>query len=179
MIARRRYARWMGLILVLVALGLLGASLWAAPPPATPSHVTTRPPRPPEGLPAKGALVPTAPPALQRAGLDELPPLKAVLLVGPIDGDYGTWTTSEKANMDLAAEELSATASRYTSSMPPTTTGNRSRRPPTAPISSSTGGTASMTATSRRAGWAAFRSRIALSPQMPFATICIWRPTLW
>ena len=39
---------------------------------------------------------------------DSLPPLKAVLLVGPIDGDYGSWTEEEKVNMDLAAEELSA-----------------------------------------------------------------------
>lgn len=37
-----------------------------------------------------------------------LPPLKAVLLVGPIDGDYGSWTQSEKENMDLAADELAA-----------------------------------------------------------------------
>ena len=37
-----------------------------------------------------------------------LPPLKAVLLVGPIDGDDGAWTTAEKQNMDLAAAELEA-----------------------------------------------------------------------
>lgn len=38
--------------------------------------------------------------------LAPLPPLKAVLVVGPIDGDYGTWTQREKSNMDLVAEEL-------------------------------------------------------------------------
>ncbi len=38
----------------------------------------------------------------------DLPPLKAVLLVGPIDGDDGDWTRGEKANMDLAAAELEA-----------------------------------------------------------------------
>ena len=38
----------------------------------------------------------------------DLPPLKAVLIVGPIDGDYGTWTQEEKANMELAANELTA-----------------------------------------------------------------------
>lgn len=38
----------------------------------------------------------------------DLPPLKAVLLVGPIDGDDGEWTRNEKANMDLAAAELEA-----------------------------------------------------------------------
>ncbi len=35
-----------------------------------------------------------------------LPPLKAVLLVGPIDGNTGTWTMSEIANMELAAQVL-------------------------------------------------------------------------
>jgi hypothetical protein len=34
------------------------------------------------------------------------PNLKAVLVVGPIDGDHGSWTTREKANMELAAAEL-------------------------------------------------------------------------
>jgi hypothetical protein len=34
--------------------------------------------------------------------------LKAVLVVGPIDGDFGSWTTQEKVNMDLAAAELEA-----------------------------------------------------------------------
>ncbi len=35
-----------------------------------------------------------------------LPPLKAVLLVGPIDGNTGTWTKEEIANMELAAKVL-------------------------------------------------------------------------
>jgi hypothetical protein len=37
-----------------------------------------------------------------------LPPLKAVLIVGPIDGDTGDWTLQEKNNMDLAAEALTS-----------------------------------------------------------------------
>jgi hypothetical protein len=41
-------------------------------------------------------------------GLQSLPSLKAVLIVGPIDGDYGPWTTNEKENMDLVASELAA-----------------------------------------------------------------------
>jgi len=47
-------------------------------------------------------------PALQTAALTalNLPPLKAVLIVGPIDGDSGTWTQQEIANMELAAQEL-------------------------------------------------------------------------
>jgi hypothetical protein len=35
-----------------------------------------------------------------------LPPLKAVLLVGPIDGNDGSWTKAEIANMELAAQVL-------------------------------------------------------------------------
>jgi hypothetical protein len=38
----------------------------------------------------------------------QLPQLKAVLLVGPIDGDNGEWTTREKEHMELAALELEA-----------------------------------------------------------------------
>ncbi|MBP1466921.1 BACON domain-containing protein [Candidatus Chloroploca sp. M-50] len=37
-----------------------------------------------------------------------LPPLKAVLIVGPIDGDEGAWTNKERVNMELAAQELEA-----------------------------------------------------------------------
>lgn len=60
---------------------------------------------------------PSAPEQLldSAAGLEEtsvfpqqLPQLKAVLLVGPIDGDHGNWTTREKENMELAAAELEA-----------------------------------------------------------------------
>lgn len=43
---------------------------------------------------------------LSTTSLSALPPLKAVLLVGPIDGDYGSWTEEEKSNMELAAREL-------------------------------------------------------------------------
>lgn len=37
-----------------------------------------------------------------------LPPMKAVLIVGPIDGDNGSATIAEKNNMELAAKELEA-----------------------------------------------------------------------
>ena len=36
----------------------------------------------------------------------DLPPLKAVLIVGPIDGNGGSWTEQEKSNMELAATVL-------------------------------------------------------------------------
>jgi hypothetical protein len=47
---------------------------------------------------------------LAAAGLDlaGLPPLKAVLIVGPIDGPTGAVTKQEIANMELAAARLSA-----------------------------------------------------------------------
>ena len=38
----------------------------------------------------------------------DLPPLKAVLIVGPIDGDTGPWTLGEIGNMESAAVELEA-----------------------------------------------------------------------
>jgi hypothetical protein len=41
-------------------------------------------------------------------GMQSLSGLKAVLVVGPIDGDNGSWTTDEKAHMELAAAELEA-----------------------------------------------------------------------
>jgi hypothetical protein len=47
------------------------------------------------------------PVAVSSSPLD-LPPLKAVLVVGPIDGDTGPHTLHEMANMDLAAAELEA-----------------------------------------------------------------------
>jgi hypothetical protein len=37
-----------------------------------------------------------------------IPGLKAVLIVGPIDGDNGSWTNQEKHHMELAARELEA-----------------------------------------------------------------------
>ena len=77
-----------------------------ATPPAPPTpHTPPNPPLPPL-QPPPGAGVAIEPSAY---ALD-LPPLEAVLLVGPIDGDDGSWTTQEKQNMDLAAAELEANA---------------------------------------------------------------------
>jgi hypothetical protein len=71
-------------------------------PPQIPEHLTTLQET---GLP-QGNSMASGEHTLQSASLSALPPLKAVLLVGPIDGDYGTWTEDEKANMELAASEL-------------------------------------------------------------------------
>jgi hypothetical protein len=63
--------------------------------PPLPPQASARPPTKPANLPN---------PWTNR----QLFPLKAVLVVGPIDGDYGPWTESEKAKMERAARELEA-----------------------------------------------------------------------
>jgi len=87
------------MLLVLLALSVvIVASVQANPPrPHTPPSPPLAPVQP--GL----ALAGTAP--LASRALD-LPPLTAVLIVGPIDGDSGSWTIQEKQNMELAAVEL-------------------------------------------------------------------------
>jgi hypothetical protein len=74
----------------------------AAPPtPRVPAYPPlARLPAPPIEPPSAAALSPMR--ALS------LPALKAVLVVGPIDGDSGEITSREKTNMDLAAVELQA-----------------------------------------------------------------------
>ncbi len=61
------------------------------------------PPRPPEGIEPAHAEALTSPQTVL-----SLPTLKAVLIVGPIDGDTGSWTLEEIANMRLAENELKA-----------------------------------------------------------------------
>jgi hypothetical protein len=78
-------------------------------PPATPTPTAT--PQTPDFPPVvPNSLLEIQGPseALSASGIGYEPPLKAVLLVGPIDGDYGSWTQSEKKNMNLAATELQA-----------------------------------------------------------------------
>lgn len=93
--------RWR--MLPVIAILLCGSLAMIRAVPAIP-RVTSRPPLPPsQPLPVA---------AEDSTGLSpdafELPPLKAVLLVGPIDGDSGSWTVQEKENMDRAATELAA-----------------------------------------------------------------------
>ncbi|MEW5960435.1 MAG: hypothetical protein AB1801_22140, partial [Chloroflexota bacterium] len=91
---------WASIILATILLVEITGTANASPP--TP-QTSARPPLPPiqPGAEASAATVPPL-------HLLELPPLKAVLLVGPIDGDYGSWTTQAKQDMDLAAAELEA-----------------------------------------------------------------------
>ena len=63
------------------------------------------PPAPPSPPPAPRTSAQAIGPPGQVQGLH---PLKAILIVGPIDGDSGAWTESEKDNMELAATELEA-----------------------------------------------------------------------
>ena len=96
-----RRASWFSIALALLAfLVLTPASIQANPllpqTPPTPPVAPAQPASDPAG---------TAPPAPRALNL---PPLTAVLVVGPIDGDEGAWTTQEKQNMELAAVELEA-----------------------------------------------------------------------
>jgi hypothetical protein len=86
--------------ILILALALVSpATAWATgPQPQVPETL----PRPPDVSSAASEI-----PASFQNDLS-LPSLKAVLLVGPIDGDYGSWTNEEKDNMDLAAAELQA-----------------------------------------------------------------------
>jgi hypothetical protein len=87
---------------LLIGLALLATALPArAQTPDSCGH----PPTPP--LAAQEAPAALSPALAGTASLN-LPPLKAVLLVGPIDGDDGEWTSKERANMELAAGELEA-----------------------------------------------------------------------
>jgi len=86
------------LFVVAVLLGAVFGPAQAGPPtPLTPP----RPPIPFSQLSPDNQIRSGSSP-----NVSPLSSLKAVLLVGPIDGDYGSWTTQEKQSMELAAAEL-------------------------------------------------------------------------
>jgi len=87
------------LILLMLSVGAVARAQADPPLPRTPSTPPLAPALPGPGQPGRLQFVSRA--------LD-LPPLTAVLIVGPIDGDDGSWTTQEKQNMELAAAELEA-----------------------------------------------------------------------
>lgn len=90
------------ILFALILSAAFATPAWATPPDP---RIAAHPPQPPaEALPQNR---PPASPETPAAPL-ALPPLKAVLIVGPIDGDAGAWTTAEKKNMDLTAAELTA-----------------------------------------------------------------------
>jgi len=91
-------AMLLGFILVLSVSPVPGS----ASPPPTP-QLPPHPPHPPDGI-----STPQPAQTTEKVISQDLPSLRAVLLVGPIDGDDGNWTTSEKQNMDLAATELAS-----------------------------------------------------------------------
>ena len=92
---RVRLTLW---LLPIALLALPGVVTAAPPSPEIPPH----PPLPQVAAPIASQAPLLIPGALSQS----LPPLKAVLLVGPIDGDNGIWTAREKNNMELAAVEL-------------------------------------------------------------------------
>jgi hypothetical protein len=90
------------MLILLIGLALIATTLPArAQTPDSCGH----PPKPP--LAAQAAALDPSPALAGTAGLN-LPPLKAVLLVGPIDGDDGELTSKARADMELAAGELEA-----------------------------------------------------------------------
>ena len=92
--------RWLPALLAIISL-LTGpsSSVAAGPPhPQVPSEQSL-PPAPASGETSVAALSSHA---------ASLPALKAVIIVGPIDGDYGSATMRGKVVMDLAATELAA-----------------------------------------------------------------------
>jgi hypothetical protein len=97
---------WIVITTITLLASLGSAALAVSPDPRTP----LTPPLVPEQVLLDQPAEVTFDSGLQTASLDQsiLPPLKAVLVVGPIDGDYGDWTQEEKASMDLAAAELQA-----------------------------------------------------------------------
>jgi hypothetical protein len=120
--SRARY--WVALaalvLLCSLVVGPPGAAAQAVDPSvashsanANPANASQEPPTPQVSTHAPVPITQvstTASPALAapQAATLSLPPLSAVLIVGPIDGDNGSWTNDEKANMDLAANELAA-----------------------------------------------------------------------
>lgn len=88
------------LLIVVILIGVSLITVSATPlAPQAPSF----PPLPALPLPSVNGI------SNEPSSVDlNLPPLKAVLLVGPIDSDSGPGTTQEKQNMDLAALELGA-----------------------------------------------------------------------
>ncbi len=94
----------------LLSLFLLTALLVSALPASAQEPQPASPAPNPQPLPFEPASATgqNAPQADAPIGLAALPALKAVLVVGPIDGPTGSETLKEIANMDLAANRLSA-----------------------------------------------------------------------
>jgi hypothetical protein len=93
--------RWILILFMVVVLlgGVFGPARAGPPTPLTSFSPPIPPPRPSPDVQISNRV---------SRNVSALSSLKAVLLVGPIDGDYGSWTTQEKQNMELAAAELEA-----------------------------------------------------------------------
>jgi len=98
----KQWTRWSIYAIAIAALliSIVGPARAMSPVPMPQTPLV--PPTPEPSLEAMTASEPTG------LRLQALSGLKAVLVVGPIDGDTGDWTTSEKNNMEKAAVELEA-----------------------------------------------------------------------
>jgi hypothetical protein len=103
---------------ILIALGLtvmlLGSML--SPVMAQAPVINDHPPVPQGGALESNLSVPDS---NQTAPLLSLPVLKAVLVVGEIDGPTGSWTLGEVANSNLVKTELEANGVQVTTFYPP------------------------------------------------------------
>jgi len=97
---------WSVIIAISLMIQMSPTVLAGSPEPHTP----LTPPLVPEQSMAVISPEQAADSELQSSTVDlsSLPPLKAVLVVGPIDGDDGSWTQEEITSMELAASELQA-----------------------------------------------------------------------
>lgn len=91
----KRSIGFLGFLLLTILLGITTASA-TGDAPVTP----VSPVQPFDG---NSLVVSTE---IQSQSSVSIPGLKAVLIVGPIDGDFGDWTQQEKQNMNLAADTL-------------------------------------------------------------------------
>ncbi len=94
-----KWYRWV--LSLALLLMMLNSSPWTARAEDPTPGINPQLPRPPEeAVLVAGDNLPTTTTTLN------LPALKAVLVVGNIDGDYGEWTLNEVKNMKLAEEVL-------------------------------------------------------------------------
>ncbi len=92
------------IIAVILTAWLLGNGSLPVQAQGNTPTISPFPPQPAVSAPVESDLQASA---LTTTALNTIP-LKAVLIVGPIDGDNGSWTEQEKANMELAAQFLEA-----------------------------------------------------------------------
>ena len=110
-----RFSKFSRFLIVLsITVMLLGSTL--APVRADAPVINDQPPVPLGGAPESSLSVPDS---SETTPLLSLPALKAVIVVGEIDGPTGTWTVKEVGNANLVRDELLANGVQVTTFYPP------------------------------------------------------------